>query len=263
MKRAKKNMDELRRHLEAMRSHGHGPARVFEDWVALCFYALQRDDESYLEIMGRYDNAIRIDGMRPADRFAAAFACLVQAMEASNSELLGDLFMEYASDKYTGQFFTPWSVSSMMAELVTPAEGERCLDCACGAGGQLVAAGLAMRHAGHDVRKSLFMGVDISFTCCAMTAINLTLRDLPGVVVHGDSLRLLTWAGWKIVRTPLMPPRLVRMTTEEATEWMEGPVRVGLEQERAKEEERGAEEPEVAMPPKPAYADMPMFRGMT
>lgn len=83
------------------------------------------------------------------------------------------------------------------------------------------------------------------------------------MVVHGDSLRLLTWAGWKIVRTPLMPPRLVRMTIEEATEWMEGPVRMGLERERAKEEERGAEEPEVAMPPKPAYADMPMFRGMT
>src|SRR5699024_612393 len=100
-------------------------SNIFRDWVALMLYTLARDEEKYLELMGRYRND-REKGEREADLFAQAYGVLMtklgrqREMGENPKELLGDCYMELAgkySTKSMGQFFTPQSLCDMMAEL--------------------------------------------------------------------------------------------------------------------------------------------------
>ena len=54
--RANPGLNPVRKELEAIISKGYNSYRVFEDWVGLMFFAFQRDDPHYLEIMGQYRN---------------------------------------------------------------------------------------------------------------------------------------------------------------------------------------------------------------
>ena len=103
-------MNPVRKELDAIIGKGHNGYRVFEDWVGLMFYAFQRDDPPYLEIMGQYRNTEPV-GQRAADHFANATAYLLDYMRATSEETLGPLYEEYAANHYTGQYFTPSSVA--------------------------------------------------------------------------------------------------------------------------------------------------------
>ena len=94
----------MRKELETIIGMGYRSHRVFEDWVGLMFHAFQRDDPPYLEIMGGYRNTAP-RGQREADHFATATACLLEYMRATNEEVLGPLYEEYAANHYTGPVF--------------------------------------------------------------------------------------------------------------------------------------------------------------
>ena len=113
------DLGQVRKNLDAIISKGHHDYSVFEDWIGLMFFAFQRDDPKYLEIMGKYRNTEPI-GERPADFFAGATASLMKYMRATNEEALGTLYQEYAANHYAGQFFTPPSVAQLMAKIVHP-----------------------------------------------------------------------------------------------------------------------------------------------
>lgn len=254
MIRETRHSKQLREELDHIRSKGHHPARVFEDWVALMFWALQHNDDRYLEIMGRYDNTGAM-GQRPADHFQRSFAELVLHMDKTGEEILGSLFMEYASDKYKGQFFTPPEVCELMAMLVVPEEGDRILDPACGAGLQLIWAAKAMRYDCKTTRGALFAGVDISFPCVCMTAINLLLFNLSGIVAHANSLSLESWGAWRIRDYPL--PAIEPMTREEERAFLEGPFKEAMV--RKEEEDARAEADRLANMPPPPPQQISMF----
>lgn len=135
--RVNPGLNPVRKELDAIIGKGHNGYRVFEDWVGLMFYAFQRDDPPYLEIMGQYRNTEPV-GQRAADHFANATAYLLDYMRATNEETLGPLYEEYAANHYTGQYFTPSSVARLMARITHTAPPEtgrfKVLDPACGAG---------------------------------------------------------------------------------------------------------------------------------
>ena len=108
--RVNPGLNPVRKELDAIIGKGHNGYRVFEDWVGLMFYAFQRDDPPYLEIMGQYRNTEPV-GQRAADHFANATAYLLDYMRATSEETLGPLYEEYAANHYTGQYFTPSSVA--------------------------------------------------------------------------------------------------------------------------------------------------------
>ena len=95
-------MNPVRKELDAIIGKGHNGYRVFEDWVGLMFYAFQRDDPPYLEIMGQYRNTEPV-GQRAADHFANATAYLLDYMRATSEETLGM--------KNTRRTITPVSIS--------------------------------------------------------------------------------------------------------------------------------------------------------
>ena len=216
-------MTPVRKELEAIIGMGYHGYRVFEDWVGLMFYAFQRDDPSYLEIMGGYRNTAPV-GQREADHFANATACLLDYMRATNEEVLGPLYEEYAANHYTGQYFTPSSVARLMASIThtePPETGRfKVLDPACGAGACLIAA--AKEQTFEQNGRAIFVGQDIDLNCARMTALNLMFFNLDGIVLWGNHLALEVRGAWETRRSLIRGGSIRPLDREEARAWLEG-----------------------------------------
>lgn len=172
--------------LEAILHMGYSSFTIFNDWLDLMLYALQRDDPHYLEVVRKYKND-QPNGEREIDFFCKAFACLQIEMQKTNEDILGQVYMEWnQSNKYHGQFFTPKHVASMMASMLSP-KG-RILDPSCGSGVMLVEAIKTMES--EALGNSVFYGQDIDLTCVKMCALNLLFFNVNGFVIWGDSLLL-------------------------------------------------------------------------
>jgi type I restriction-modification system DNA methylase subunit len=181
-------MSEILKQLERITRQGYDAHQVFDDWIAVMFWALQRNDDEYLKIVRRYRNE-RPRGEREIDHFCHAFGLLLKEMEDTNKELLGELYMTWeVSNKYAGQFFTPWPIAEMMAKMLSP--HGRILDPCCGSGVMLIAA--AKNMTAEQCAQSLFVGQDIDFTCVMMCALNLTFFNLNGYVILGNTLMMET-----------------------------------------------------------------------
>lgn len=214
-------MNPVRRELEAIMHKGHHGASVYEDWIGLMFYAFQRDDPHYLEIMGRYRNTAPM-GQREADHFANATGALLEYMMTTNEEALGPLYMEYASSRHQGQFFTPMDVARMMASITMTdiPEGRRFSvgDESCGAGACLIAAAKEMTYEQNN--RAFFVGQDLSLDCARMTALNLMFFNLSGLVVWGNSLTMEVRAAWETRRSVAFGGSIRPVDAEMARDWL-------------------------------------------
>lgn len=220
--RVNPGLNPVRKELEAIIGMGYHGYRVFEDWVGLMFYAFQRDDPPYLEIMGGYRNTAPT-GQREADHFANAAAYLMDYMRATNEEALGPLYEKYAANHYTGQYFTPSSVARLMATIthITPPETGRfkILDPACGAGACLIAA--AKEQTFEQNGRAIFVGQDIDLNCARMTALNLMFFNLDGVVLWGNHLALEVREAWETRRSLVWGGSIRSVDREKARAWLE------------------------------------------
>lgn len=202
---------------------GHHGYKVYEDWIGLMFYAFQRDDPHYLEIMRRYANTAPA-GQREADHFATALHCLMDYMARTHEEVLGPLFMEYASSKYRGQFFTPLEVARLMARITQTdiPEGRRFTvgDPACGAGVGLIAC--AKEQTFEQNNRAFFVGQDIDLNCARMCALNLMFFNLDGLVLWGNTLTMEVWGAWRTKRSVAFGGSIRPVDTEQARTWIAG-----------------------------------------
>ena len=179
------SVKEILKLLEAIVSRGYSPRNVFDDWLSLMLYALLRNDKEYMAVVNRYRND-RPQGEREIDRFCEAFGVLQTKIIEEKKDILGEAYMQWEiQNKYNGQFFTPWHVASMMAAITQP-QGESINDPACGSGVMLLAAAKSMTQ--EQIDKAVFVGQDIDFSCVKMCALNLTLFNLNGYVILGNTL---------------------------------------------------------------------------
>lgn len=125
--------------------------------------------------------------------------------EKSNQDFLGELYMELGlGNKKSGQFFTPYNVCQLMAE-ITMSEGDvlkseikekgyiTINDPCCGGGALLIAgantAKERLKNSKYDVNKSVVLfAQDIDFLCALMCYVQLSVLGMPAVVKVGDSL---------------------------------------------------------------------------
>ena len=195
--------------LEEIQSRGHSYWTVYTDWLDLMMYALQGDDDSYLEVVERYDND-RPQGEREIDLYSQAFGQLQQGMAATNVDLLGEVYEQMAmtSDAF-GQYFTPQHVCDAIAAMTmtfedtskyTRTNPPTIADPACGSGRLLV---YAAKNAPEDVPRVVYYGKDKDVTCAKMTALNMCLFNMSGYAVHGDSLKVERRRVWATQSTAL------------------------------------------------------------
>ncbi|WP_045391706.1 N-6 DNA methylase [Vibrio rotiferianus] len=185
----------------------HHRYKVFSDFVTMAGISLHNsvmfDEEleaKYLRIVAQYekDDALRMSQL---------LGEVVLGLEQEPSDFLGSVYMELelGSDGL-GQYFTPYCVSKMMAELncgnltnslqskpfITLSEP------ACGSGGMIIAYCEAMLNRGFNPQKQLFVScVDIDELACMMAYIQLSLLGIPAEVVHGNTLTLDIYRSYK------------------------------------------------------------------
>lgn len=166
----------------ANRSH-RSRGQVFEDFLemSVCALAGGTMEEPYLKVVQRYAEGEK--GKRPVDLLAQLFGELVNVMEQTGADVLGDLFQGAITYGEHGQFYTPDHLCRLMAGMQMHKEdtGKRILDPCCGSGRMLLACAEVNR-------SNEFYGQDIDLRCVRMTAINLALRNLYGYVIWGNSL---------------------------------------------------------------------------
>jgi type I restriction-modification system DNA methylase subunit len=171
---------------------------VFSDWLimaAASLYSWKNDkgiEEEYLEIAKQYSPEELL-------KHSQLLSITVEALETTEQDFLGNIFTvaEFGSAG-NGQFFTPYHISHLMAEM---AIGEfpasriyRVNDCCCGAGGMLIAAALVMKARGFNYQKdAFFVGQDIDHRCARMAFIQMSLLGMPALVVCGDTITMKTY----------------------------------------------------------------------
>ncbi|MDH4101599.1 MAG: N-6 DNA methylase [Nitrospirota bacterium] len=150
-------------------------------------YALMRNDDEYLKIVGKYRND-RPHGEREIDHFCNAFGLLMKHMAETNEEALGQVYEQWEiANKHNGQFFTPVHVCNFIAQMIAGNdEAPSISDPACGSGRLLIAKLKTMTNAQAD--KAVFVGQDVDFTCVMMCALNFVFFNVNGYVIWGNAL---------------------------------------------------------------------------
>ena len=173
---------------ETARRSGVSRAQAFEDFLhmTVCSLAGGQMEDQYLSTVKKHTGGK--PGKRGCDSIAHAFGALVNAMEETRQDILGDLFQGSITYGEAGQFLTPQPVCQMMARMTLGEDDGQdkktqrsvCDPC-CGSGRMLLATA--------DIQPHWeFVGQDVDLRCVRMTAINLALRNLYGYVIWGNSL---------------------------------------------------------------------------
>lgn len=178
---------------------------VWNDFVTMSACAISNvlDKDNYEEREKLYLSIINKYKERERTEFPELLAFTALALEVNpEQDFLGSVFMEMdLGNKVNGQFFTPYHISQLMAEMVMTdviAEVERkgyitLHDPCCGGGGMLIAGiNVVKRHlekAGLNFQNHLFITAqDIDSTVARMCYIQLSLLGVAGFVKIGNTL---------------------------------------------------------------------------
>ena len=183
-------------------------SEVFSDFCELAYCALAKKaspfedqrtqlEAQYMEVVGRYRNK---DDIR---RMPELLGIALNELSAGGCDFLGEVAGEMGvlNDRL-GQFFTPYHVSRLMAEinltgLEKTIEEQRFVtvqEPAAGAGGMLIAVADKVEALGFNLETSLwFEATELSGSTFQMCYIQCAARGLAGRVTHGNSLTMETY----------------------------------------------------------------------
>jgi type I restriction-modification system DNA methylase subunit len=170
---------------------------VFNDWLVMAaasLYSWKKDktiEEEYLKIAQNYTP-------EELSKHCELLAITVSALENTEQDFLGEVFtVAELTNSRNGQFFTPYHISHMMAEVAIEDKGLpenrvcKINDPCCGAGGMLIAGAMVMKNRGFNYQQNaLFIGQDIDARCARMAFIQLSLLAVPAVIICGDTLAM-------------------------------------------------------------------------
>ena len=159
--------------------------------LAQPFYKDAKMEERYLEVAGKYKKD-------ELEKYARMLAITAEALAEKHHDFLGEVFMgNEMGDAYKGQFFTPYQISSFMAQInlldieehIKQKGWFSMIEPTCGSGGMVIACAEAITQKGYTPSKVMAcQAQDIDSLCSKMAYIQLSLLDIPARVVLGNSL---------------------------------------------------------------------------
>lgn len=204
--------------------------QLWDDWVEGMALALSNfggnsnpllRDEVWIAREARYMQLVGRHGSEVWREIAGLYPVLVDLVEelhgygtappmrqawSGGGDPLGELFMELElGNDAGGQFFTPWSMCVVKAhltmgdlpDLVEQLGFVTIEDPAVGSGTTLLAAAAHALELGVNPQTQMrFHGRDISASAVHMAFVNCSLRGLPAIIEHGDTLRMEIWSRW-------------------------------------------------------------------
>jgi N-6 DNA Methylase len=172
---------------------------VFRDFVTVSAISLHnvisKNDKleaEYLAIVGHYK---RDD----VDRFAKLLGELIEILDIEPWDALGQMYMELEiHNEKAGQFFTPPALSELMAritasDLIAKLNRPFLMVCepACGAGGMILAFTKVLIEHRHNPAEKLWVQCqDVDRMSALMCYLQLSLWNIPGVVIVGNTLSM-------------------------------------------------------------------------
>jgi type I restriction-modification system DNA methylase subunit len=189
----------------------HDVAHVFTDFVEFGALSISNAVDStmrakrerrYLQIASKY-------GSTEMNEFAEMLAALALALDREPTDVLGRTFhLLELQNRWRGQFFSPLSLCIANAKLIIKGRPEchsalaehgfiRVHEPAAGSGSMIIALAIELDAAGIDYRRQLHVvATDVDPKCAHMSYLQLSLLQIPGVVVHGNSLSLEETTRW-------------------------------------------------------------------
>jgi hypothetical protein len=237
--------DQFIHHLnEACRREGWRPYEALGNWLDAAFRSMRsatlqfrpedlaKNEAEYARIVKR----CRYPQETVGDLAKMLGACVL-ALEAAPVDFIGPIFGEVAASSQLGQFFTPWHLSRVIAELIIEdprqmlqKSGRKFLllqEPACGVGGMTLAACEVLREKGFDLARQVHWSmVDIDYQAHCAAYIQINLCGISASVFHGNTLSLQTWLATPTLSAVVFakrltgqpqhePPTPVPSTTEE------------------------------------------------
>lgn len=167
----------------------------------------KKREETYLSIIKKYDKDTQ---QLITEIFAEISILLLSQIDMGFDDYLGKLYMlSETSNSKAGQFFTPYHVSKLCAEMSINKsivneyiEKDKILtlnEPSCGAGGMIIAAidALYNRYRLNYSRNLFVECSDIDQRCVHMTYLQLSLIGVPAIVYQRDTLTMKTWQKWE------------------------------------------------------------------
>ena len=164
-------------------------ANTISNQVDLVHYD-QRENE-YLEIIKKYSK----EEQEQLTKIFAKLILLCDTKDGVYNDYLGQIFMRTdTNSKVHGQFFTPYHISRLMANIsLTSTDLSKDVitanDPCCGAGGLMIALADELARKNVSVSDRLVVvAQDIDQRCVHMAYIQFSLMGIPAVVMKGNSL---------------------------------------------------------------------------
>jgi len=184
----------------------HNPHQVFNDFIELSalsisnsvdFGNLKTREERYTEISKRYNG-------KELKLFCNAFGELAIKME-SPKDILGELLMELEEgNKMKGQYFTPFHICLLSAEIALNEEKLKesgyitVNEPAAGGGALIIALYSTIKKRGYDPQKQLkVIAGDLDLKSVFMCYVQLSLLGVAAIVKHSNALSCETFSEWK------------------------------------------------------------------
>ena len=147
----------------------------FDQFLDIILAALERREDDYMSLIKGMDKNV-------LNAYAEIYGMLsAYFFEGNYGDPLGNFYMENFSHGKSGEYYTPWNVAYMMAQMLQPEPGQTVCDPTCGSGIMLLAARCII-HQNHGWLASSrygrnLYGNDISHNAVRMAKINMYLTD--------------------------------------------------------------------------------------
>lgn len=192
-----------------------GPTLRGDEW--------QANEDEYLATVAKL--------REPAETMWLAAECLAiatQAIEGTFDDFLGPIVEECGTSAQAGQFFTPYPVALMTAEMTVAdvvVPDDRPLEIqepAAGCGAMVLACAKALAARGVDPSRTHYTLIDVDHRLVQAAFIQTTLAGVPATVFHANALTLETWGSYRnaprllqVVGLPLLAVERARAVVDE------------------------------------------------
>ena len=192
---------------------------VFTDWIRCCALSMSNAvtgrwmkiwadrEKMYMDTVCRYTKD-------EVHMFSEMLGLLAMALEKDMEDVLGNIYMMSGmGSKSSGQFFTPFHLSELVAECsVCDADEDgkyRINEPSCGGGGMIIAAAKVLKARGIDYQKKIdVVAQDLDWKGVYMCYLQLGLLGIPAVCVQGDTLAEPYVPGYPCERVMYTPAKM-------------------------------------------------------